>query len=139
MTTVNVNNYTQRNLKNTISVLVWSILWAGSLVAACYALKFWWPQNEVMLILAAIVHLGCALGALKAHQNWLKGLDELQKKIQLHSMALTLGVTWMGITLLVLVSSSSVVEFEKFYLPALAVVMVIAGTLGNIIGMRKAS
>ena len=139
MATVNADNYTQRNFKSTKSVLAWSILWAGSLVVACFALKFWWPQDAVMLILAAIIHLGCALGALKAHQNWLKGLDELQQKIQLQSMALTLGVTWIGLTLLLLVSSAGIVNLEKFYLPALAVVMAIAGALGNIIGMRKAS
>jgi hypothetical protein len=92
-----------------------------------------------MLAIFILVHLSCALGALRAHQVWLKGLDELQQQIQLYSMAFTLGLTWIAITLLLLLSSAGIFEIGKFHLPILAVVMAVVGTLGSLIGMRKAS
>jgi hypothetical protein len=139
MNTMSAENYTQRSVKNARSVLVWSFLWGFSLVIAGLALKFWWPQSYVMLAIFILVHLSCALGALRAHQVWLKGLDELQQQIQLHSMAFTLGLTWIAITLLLLLSSAGIFEIGKFHLPILAVVMAVVGTLGSLIGMRKAS
>ena len=139
MDTLNLDNYSQRNIKNSKSMMIWSALWGGSLAAACFAFKFWWYQNELVFIIAVIIHLGCAIGALKAHQTWLKGLDELQQKIQLHSMAFTLGVTWIGITLLLLVSTSGFIKIDAFYLPILAGVMAVVGVIGNLIGLRKVS
>lgn len=139
MNTIDSDSYAQKNFKNTRSVLAWSILWGSSLVMTCLALKFWWPQSNAVLAIGIVVHLSCALGALKAHQIWLKGLDELQQKIQLHSMALTLGLTWIGITLLLLLSSTGTVKIGTIHLAILAVVMAVVGALGNLFGMRKTS
>ncbi len=139
MNAMNLENYTQRNVANVRSVLVWSFLWGLSLIIACLALKFWWSQSYAMLAIFMVAHIACALGALKAHQVWLKGLDELQQQIQLHSMAFTLGLTWIAITSLLVLSSAGLIEVEKFHLPILAVVMAVVGTLGNFIGMRNAS
>ncbi len=139
MKTMKSENYAQRNCKNTRSVLLWSFLWGFSLLVAVFALKFWWPQSIAMLSILILVHLSCALGALKAHQVWLKGLDELQQQIQLHSMAFTLGLTWIAITFLMLLSSTGIFEIGQFHLPILAVVMAVVGAVGNLVGMRKAS
>lgn len=139
MNTANSENYTQRDFKNSRSVLVWSFLWGFSLVLAGLAVKFWWPQSIVVLVISILVHLACALGALNAHQLWLKGLDEFQRQIQLHSMAFTLGLTWVAIMFMLLLSSTGILEVGKFHLPILTVVMAVVGTLGNLIGMRKAT
>lgn len=139
MDTMNLESYTQRNVANVRSVLVWSVLWGFSLIIACLGLKFWWSQSYAMLAIFMVVHIACALRALKAHHVWLKGLDELQQQIQLHSMAITLGLTWIAITSLLVLSSAGLIEVEKFHLPILAVVMAVVGTLGNFIGMRNAS
>jgi hypothetical protein len=137
MSTTTSENYTQRNAKNAQSVLIWSLLWGVSLVLACLAFKFWMPQSSTLLIISVIVHISCALGALKAHQVWLKGLDELQQHIQLHSMAITLGLTWIAITLLMLLSFAGILDIEKFHLPILAGVMAVVGPLATFVGMRK--
>lgn len=139
MNAMNSENYTQRSGRNARLVLLWSIAWGFSLVAACFLLKFWWPQNKVMLAILVLVHGSCALGALKAHQVWLRGLDELQQQIQLHSMAFTLGITWIAITILLLINSASLLDIGDFHLPILAVLMAVVGTVGNLIAMRKAS
>lgn len=139
MSSIDSENYTQRSAENAQSVLIWSVLWGLSLALTCLAFKFWWPQSNALLAISIVVHLSCALGALRAHQVWLKGLDELQQQIQLHSMAFTLGLTWIGLTLLLLLSSTGAIEIGKLHLSILAVTMAVVGVLGNFIGMKKIS
>ncbi|WP_111977113.1 hypothetical protein [Algibacillus agarilyticus] len=139
MDTIKIENYTQRNTSNSKSVLIWSFLWGLSLIIAGLAVALWWPNNTTVLVISIILHLSFAVGALKAHLLWLKGLDELQQKIQFQSMAFTLGLTWIALLLMLLLNMANVIEVSMFHISLLTVGMAVSSAVGNFIGMRKAS
>lgn len=67
----------------------------------CFTFRKWRLTNErtpsPLLTLAGIlVNLGVGVGMILANRRHLKGLDEMQQKIQLEAMALSLGVGLIG-------------------------------------------
>lgn len=132
-------NYEQRNYKTGLAVIIWSTLWIFSFGIAGVAVNLWWRQNNAVLIISIVVHLACAIGALKAHQLWLRGLDEFQRQIQLHSMAYTLGLTWIAVMFMLLLSSTGTLVIGGSHLAILTLFMAVSGVLSYFIAMRKAS
>ena len=135
----NQETYTKRNMTNSVSVVKWSMLWAITLVIAAALNRFMGPLSFVIIAGLVVVHLVFAFGALKAHQVWLRGLDEFQKQIQLHSMAFTLGMTWIAVILMMLLSSLELMEIGQNHLVFLSVYMAIVGAIGTVFNNRKSS
>lgn len=133
------DSYVKRNLSNSMSVVKWSMLWAVTLVIAAALNRFMGPLSFVIIAGLIIVHLVFAFGALKAHQVWLRGLDEFQKQIQLHSMAFTLGMTWIAVILMMLLSSLDLIEIGQNHLVFLSVYMAVVGAIGTLFNNRKSS
>ena len=86
------------NRKNNRRLLLWTLLWTASLALASFGHKFFWAGNE--MITTTVIALSVVLGLLMiaANRRLIDDFDELDKKIHLESMSLTLGLTLvMGI------------------------------------------
>ena len=54
--------------------------------------KFLWNKALVFTLLAVGLDVALGVGMILANKNYLAELDELQRKVQLNSMGITLGV-----------------------------------------------
>jgi hypothetical protein len=54
--------------------------------------KFLWNNALVFTLLAVGLDVAVGIGMILANKNYLAELDELQRKVQLNSMGITLGV-----------------------------------------------
>lgn len=90
------DSFKARNIKNTAHLGFWTVAWVLTLALATFGAKFAWDFNATFTLLAVAANLFMGAGMILANKRHLKGLDELQQKIQLEAMALALGVTLVG-------------------------------------------
>ena len=80
--------------KNTIkSLAVWTIIWVISTAVASFGPKFLWDFNKTLSVTFILINLLIGVGMILANRKQVLAGDELQQKIQLESMGLTLGLT----------------------------------------------
>jgi hypothetical protein len=84
------------NAKNNIRFLCWTLAWAVTMVLADKAELYGWHSSSMISIIAIVVNTGLGLGMIMAFMRFLKGMDELQQKIQLNSLAMSVGVGIVG-------------------------------------------
>ena len=97
--------------RNTVRLGFWTIAWVLSLAMATFGPMFIWTSGTVLSAIAIAVNLAFGVGMIIANKNHLQGLDELQRKIQLEAMALSLGV---GLVLGLAFSTMDVVNLIGF-------------------------
>lgn len=80
--------------KNTLKPLaVWTIIWVISSAVASFGPKFLWDYNKTLSVIFILINLLIGVGMILANRKQVLAGDELQQKIQLESMGLTLGLT----------------------------------------------
>ncbi len=79
-------------VRNTVRLGFWTLAWLVTMAIASFGPKFIWQSNEVVTIAAIVLNIAVGAGMILANKRHLNGLDELQQKIQLDAMALSLGV-----------------------------------------------
>ena len=70
----------------------WTGLWVISQAVAAFGPLFLWGEQPVFTVIAIIATLPFGLGMIRANIKHLRSLDELQQKIHLEAMGLTLGL-----------------------------------------------
>jgi len=70
--------------------------WAGAWLAATALMKFGprllWNKDVLLTLLAVCVNVCVGIGLILAQKRYISELDELQKKIYLDALAITVGV-----------------------------------------------
>lgn len=84
--------FADRTHKNTVHLGIWTAAWVVSLAIATFGPLLVWGENRLLTSAAIAVNLAAGAAMILANKTFLKGLDELQQKIQLEAMALALGV-----------------------------------------------
>jgi hypothetical protein len=77
--------------RNTVRLGVWTAAWVATMALATFGPIFLWSDGR-MSLLAILVNLAIGFGMIMAHKRYLQGLDEMQQKIQLEAMGVSLGV-----------------------------------------------
>ena len=70
----------------------WNMLWTLTMDVASFGPKFLWDGNTLLTILAILVNLAIGVGMILMNRKLIMEGDELEKRIQLESMGLTLGL-----------------------------------------------
>lgn len=78
---------------NLRRLAIWTFFWTLSQAVATFGTHWYWPDNKILATIAIALTLILGVAMLYANRNVLESQDELQKKIQLEAMALTLGLT----------------------------------------------
>jgi len=100
-----------RTRKDTLNLAGWTGAWLASLAVATFGPLLLW-ESVVLSLAAVIVNLGLGAGMIVANKRHLEGLDELQQRIQLEAMALTLGVAMVGGLAYSVLDVTNVVTFD---------------------------
>lgn len=78
--------------KNLRQLAAWTWSWVATLAIASFGPKYIWDDHIVLTILAVVVNLANGILMIIANRNLFNDFDELERKIHLESMALTLGL-----------------------------------------------
>ena len=79
-------------MKNTKELRLWTLAWTLSMAIATFGPQFLWNEESVGTLLAIIVNLILGVRMILANRKFINSGDELQKKIHLESLGLTLGL-----------------------------------------------
>lgn len=114
MNTNSEMSWQKKNKYNTVSLAKWTLAWVLSLALVSFGPKFLWQETVIISVIALLVNIAIAIGIgmILANKRQLLGLDEMQQKLQLNAMAITLGsVLVMGIAYETM-SNSHIVAFD---------------------------
>jgi hypothetical protein len=66
--------------------------WVVTMAISTFGPIFLWDFEKVPSLIAILVNVTIGVGLIEAHRRYLLVVDELQRKIQLEAMGITLGV-----------------------------------------------
>lgn len=82
--------------QNTKILAFWTFAWVASLALATFGHVFFWEGNKLLIILSIALNAAFGIGMILANIRHIKSLDEMQRKIQLEAMGISLGVGVVG-------------------------------------------
>ena len=124
-----------RDLKNATIANSWIFAWATSLVVISYASKYDWYSSGLIIATGLLIHVAIGIGMILAFRHFLTEADELQRKVQLDALALSVGVTIVAFSSFSLLAKAGVLP--EMDTTGLIVVMSFAYCAGLLIGWRR--
>lgn len=82
----------EQRKKRLKQLAAWTVSWTLTMALATFGPKFIWENNTIATALAVIINLAIGIGMILANRRLVNDSDELEKKIQLESMGITLGL-----------------------------------------------
>jgi peptidoglycan/LPS O-acetylase OafA/YrhL len=79
-------------MNNTKELRLWTFAWILSMAIAIFGPQFLWSEESIGTLLTIIANLILGIQMILANRKFINSGDELQKKIHLESMSLTLGL-----------------------------------------------
>ena len=102
-----------RAAKNSIRLVCWIFVWAATMVLADKAEAYQWYSSDFMSMAAIVINTAIGVCMILAYMRFLKKSDELQRKIQMDALALSMGVGLVGsFTYSLLVTAKFVIDNE---------------------------
>jgi hypothetical protein len=130
------SDWVAQGRKNTLRLGYWTGAWLVTMAVAAFGPLLMWQANQLLTALAIFLNIGIGFGMILANKNSLKGLDELQQKIQLEAMALSLGVglvIGLGYSTM---DTSNLISFDA-EISHLVILMGLTYGAGIFVGRRK--
>ena len=78
--------------KNTKNLAIWTVAWVGTFAILTIGSNELWDSLTLTKI-GLVINFAVGIGMIIANKNLFNYYDELQRKIHLEAMALTLGLT----------------------------------------------
>lgn len=98
--TNNINDITseptswqQKNKSNTTRLKIWTAVWVLSMALTNFGPRFIWDFNLALTVAGVLLNLVLGLKMVMINIQHIKGLDEMQQRIQLNAMGITLGIS----------------------------------------------
>jgi len=79
--------------QQTIKLALWTWSWVATLAIATFGPKFIWDDHQLLTVLAISVNLANGIMMIIANRRCFNTMDELQRKIHIEALAITLGLT----------------------------------------------
>jgi hypothetical protein len=84
--------YQSRVWTSTLRLACWAGAWLAATALMKFGPKFLWNQSSVFTPLAVGLDVVVGVGLILAHKSYLAQLDELQQKVYLNALGITVGV-----------------------------------------------
>ena len=85
-----------RPTRSTIRLISWVLVWVGTLILVDKAVLYGWYASDFISVLGIVINAGMGLGVIVTFLRFLREIDEMQRKIQLDSLALSMGIGFVG-------------------------------------------
>ena len=105
--------FKQRNKQNTLNLAKWTVAWLLTLAIASFGPHFLWQEQTVITVAAIVINILVGVMMILANKRQLQGMDELQQRVQLNAMGITLGASLVFGLAYSLLQSSGLVHFNE--------------------------
>lgn len=78
--------------KNLGRLAAWTWSWVATMAIASFGPKYLWDGHTLLTVLAVLVNLANGILMIAANRDLFNDFDELERKIHLEALALTLGL-----------------------------------------------
>lgn len=85
-------SWKQHMVRNKGLLAFWTGAWVATMALTNFGPRFLWDDNTTLTLIAVGFNLLVGFGMIMANRRHLQGMDELQQKIHLDAMGITLGV-----------------------------------------------
>lgn len=86
------HGYQSRTLKSTLQLFSWGSAWLGTCALMSFGPRLFWNKTLAFTLLAVGLNFCVGVGLIIAHKKYLASLDELQRKVYLDALGITVGV-----------------------------------------------
>jgi hypothetical protein len=86
------NGYKARTRKNVTQLFCWTVAWGATCALVAFGRKFLWDKVVVFTLLAIALNICVGIRTILINKKYLDERDDLQRKVQLNSFAITVGV-----------------------------------------------
>mgnify|MGYP001079560702 CR=1 FL=1 len=101
----------ERN-KRVKKLAIWTWSWVASLAIATFGPEFIWDDHAFLTIFAILVNLANGILMILANRDLFNHFDELEKKIHLESMAISLGLAVVAGLTFSLLDQKDIIPFD---------------------------
>lgn len=122
--------------QNTKRLAVWTSAWVITMAIAVFGAHFVWKSSPGLILAGILINLAVGVGMIMANRRHLKGLDEMQQKIQLEAMALSLGVGLIGGLAYSNLDVTNLIAFDA-EISHLVILMAVTYMIGIATGVRR--
>lgn len=98
--------------RQSLNLIYWSAGWALSLMVMAFGPKNIWDFNPTISTIFIFLSTLIGVGMILANKRHINGLDEMQRKVILESMAVALGVGVVGGISYSMLDQANVVSFD---------------------------
>ena len=121
------------NRGSVVALAAWTFAWIATLAVAKFGPELLWNEQPVASWIAVAVNLVVGVGWIVAHARYLRGVDDLQRKILMDAIAVALGAGLVGGFAFSAASTAGLIAFQSdiaFLSVLMAVVYMIATAAG---------
>jgi hypothetical protein len=129
------SGYQSRIRANVIRLFRWNGAWVAATALMAFGPKYLWNRALVFTLLAIGLDVAVGVGMVLANKNYLAELDELQRKVQLNSMGITLGVAVVAGAPFSMMDAYHVIPFHA-NIAYLLILMSLTFAVSNLYGTR---
>lgn len=130
------NGYESRTRTNVLQLFLWNGAWGAATALMAFGPKFLWNKASVFTLLAVCLDVAVGVGMILANKKYIAELDELQRKVQLNSMGITLGVALIVGVPLSVMDAYDVIPFHAD-IAYLLILMSLTFAVSNLYGTRR--
>lgn len=105
--------FEQRNKKNNLNLAKWTSAWVITLAIASFGPHILWQEDALFSVVAIAVNVVVGIMMIMANKRQIKGMDELQQRLHLNAMAITLGASLVFGLAYSVVQSSGLLQFKE--------------------------
>jgi hypothetical protein len=127
------NGYNSRTRANVIRLFCWTGGWGVATALMAFGPKLFWDKALVFTLLAVGLDVAVGVGMILANKRYLTELDELQRKVQLNAMGITLGVALIAGAPFAVMDSYHLIPFHAD-IASLLILMSLTFLVSNLFG-----
>jgi hypothetical protein len=86
------NGYQSRLRRNLKMLAYWNLAWVAATALMSFGPKFLWHRALLFTLLAVGLDVAVGIGMILATRKYVAELDELQRKVYLNALGITVGV-----------------------------------------------
>ncbi|NNJ78346.1 MAG: hypothetical protein HKP19_03715 [Xanthomonadales bacterium] len=91
-----VGSYDRRSIRDQLLLVLWIFVWMATLTIADKAHLHGWWVSDWAGVAGILLNIIVGLGMVGFFMHMLKRMDDLQRKIQLDALSLSLGISLVG-------------------------------------------
>lgn len=131
-----VDRYHSRTRTNVLRLFRWNAAWGAASALMAFGPKFLWNKATGFTLLAIGADAAVGIGMILANKKYIEELDELQQKVQLNSMGITLGVALIAGVPFSAMEAYDMLPFHSD-IACLLILMSLTYAISNLYGTRR--